>query len=132
MVMKEKPKVRSRWLTVRLNEDEEAKLLRLCRRTTSKGLSEYARDVLLKEPVTVVYRNASADDFLAQIILLKAELNAIGNNFNQAVHKLHTLDGAPEIKAWALLNETGKKAFQKKVDDILELANQIYSLWLQK
>ena len=130
--MKETKKVRSKWLTIRLNEDEETKINKLYSRTTSNGLSEYARDVLLKEPVNIIYRNQSADDFLEEMILLKNELNAIGNNFNQAVHKLHTLDHVQEIKAWAILNETGKKSFMKKVDEIIEKANQIYEQWLQK
>ena len=130
--MKETKQVRKGWLTVRLNEDEEKKLNKFFSRTTSGSLSEYARDVLLKDPVNVIYRNQSADEFLAEMILLKKELNAIGNNFNQAVHKLHTLDHVPEIKAWAILNEASKKNFMKKVDEIKEKMNQIYQQWLQK
>src|SRR5678816_3223242 len=90
--MKETKQVRKGWLTVRLNEDEEKKLNKFYSRTTSNSLSEYARDVLLREPVNVIYRNQSADEFLEEMIQLKKELNAIGNNFNQTVHKLHTLD----------------------------------------
>ena len=130
--MKGKKQVRKGWLTVRLNEDEEKKLNKFFSRTTSGNLSEYARDVLLREPVNVIYRNQSADEFLTEMILLKKELNAIGNNFNQAVHKLHTLDHVPEIKAWAILNESSKKVFIKKVDEIKEKMNQIYQQWLQK
>ena len=132
MVMKGKKQVRKGWLTVRLNEDEEKKLNKFFSRTTSGSLSEYARDVLLREPVNVIYRNQSADEFLAEMILLKKELNAIGNNFNQAVHKLHTLDHVPEIKTWALLNEASKKNFMKKMGEIKEKVNQIYQQWLQK
>lgn len=66
------------------------------------------------------------------MILLKNELNAIGKNFNQAVHKLHTLDHVPEIKAWAVLNEVGKKIFMKKVEEIKEKLTQIHEQWLQK
>ena len=66
------------------------------------------------------------------MILLKNELNAIGKNFNQVVHKLHTLDHVPEIKAWTLLNETSKKAFMKKADEIKDKMNQIYEQWSQK
>jgi predicted nucleic acid-binding OB-fold protein len=124
--------VRNKWLTIRLNEDEEKKLNNLYGRTTSNGLSEYARDVLLKHPVNIIYRNQTADDFLAEMILLKNELNAIGKNFNQVVHKLHTLDHIHEIKAWAILNETGKKNFMKKVEEIKERLNQIYEVWSQK
>jgi len=130
--MKETKQVRKGWLTVRLNEDEEKRLNKFFSRTTSGSLSEYARDVLLREPVNVIYRNQSADEFLAEMILLKKELNAIGNNFNQSVHKLHTLDHFPEIKAWAILNEASKKIFIKKVDEIKEKMNQIYQQWSQK
>ena len=130
--MKGKKQVRKGWLTVRLNEDEEKKLNKFFSRTTSVSLSEYARDVLLREPVNVIYRNQSADEFLTEMILLKKELNAIGNNFNQVVHKLHTLDHIAEIKGWTILNESSKKNFMKKVDEIKEKMNQIYCQWLQK
>jgi len=130
--MKGTKQVRKGWLTVRLNEDEEKKLNKFFSRTTSGSLSEYARDVLLSEPVNVIYRNQSADEFLSEMILLKKELNAIGNNFNQAVHKLHMLDHVPEIKAWAILNESSKKVFIKKVDEIKVKINQIYQQWSQK
>ena len=130
--MKEAKKVRSRWLTIRLNEDEEKKLINLYSKTTANGLSEYARDVLLKEPVNIIYRNQAADEFLTEMILLKNELNAIGKNFNQVVHKLHTLDHVREIKAWAILNESSKKIFMKKVGEIKDKLNQIYQQWSQK
>ena len=130
--MKEKRKIRSRWLTVRLSEEEERELQRLCSQTTAKGLSEYARAVLLKEPVIVRYRNASADEFLNQMLGLKAELNAIGNNLNQAVHKLHTLDQIPDIKVWAVRNEMIQAELQKKTAEILEKLSHIYTLWSQK
>src|SRR5687768_801759 len=130
--MKEIKKIRSKWLTIRLNEDEEKKLNQLYGRSTSNAISEYARDVLLKEPVNILYRNQTADEFLEEMILLKKELNAIGNNFNQVVHRLHILDHDSQIKAWAILNESGKKLFMKKVDEISERMNQIYEQWSQK
>jgi hypothetical protein len=130
--MKEKKQARSKWLTIRLNENEETKLNRFFSSSTSRSLSEYARAVLLKEPVTILYRNQSADDFLAEMLLLKNELNAIGKNFNQAVHKLHTLDRDSQIKAWAILNESSKALFIKKVEEIKEKMSQIYEQWSQK
>ena len=124
--------VRTKWLTIRLNEDEEIVLNNFYKRTTCNSLSEYARIVLLKESVNIIYRNQSADDFLAEMILLKNELNAIGKNFNQAVHKLHTLDHIQEIQLWLIVNETVQKKFLKKVEEIKEKLNQIYSQWSQK
>ncbi len=130
--MKEKKKVRNGWLNIRLNEDEENKLDRLFSRSKSSSLSEYARDVLLQEPVIITYRNQSADDFLAEMIVLKNELNAIGKNYNQVVHKLHTLDHDSQIKAWAEQHENARQLFLTKAEEIKEKINEIYQLWSQK
>jgi mobilization protein MobC len=125
-VMKKAKIVRSRWFTLRLNEDEEKQLNHLYSRTTANSLSEYARGVLLKEPITVFYRIQSSDEFLSELILLKNELNAIGINFNQAVHKLNTLDYVHQIKTWVIVNESNKKILMKKVGEIKEKMYQIY------
>ena len=130
--MKDEKKVRTILLPIRLNEDEKEKLNSLFDKTTCNSLSEYARSVLLNEPVIVRYRNQTADEFLAEMILLKNELNAIGKNFNQVVHKLHTLDHVPEIKTWAILNEASKKTLMNKMAEIIHRMNQIHELWSQK
>jgi hypothetical protein len=130
--MKEKKKVRDGWLNIRLNEDEENKLNRLFSRSKSASLSEYARDVLLQEPVIITYRNQSADDFLAEMILLKNELNAIGKNYNQVVHKLHTLDYDPQFIQWVTQHEVEKNIFLEKVEEIKEKINLIHQRWSQK
>ena len=130
--MKGDKQIRTLWLHIRLNESEDEKLHKLYDSSTSNSLSEYARDVLLKQPVNISYRNESADKFLDEIILLRKELNALGNNFNQAVHKLHTLDQISEIKSWIMVNESCKNLFLKKAEEIKEKMNQIYEQWLQK
>jgi len=132
-VMREtKKEVRNKWLHIRLNETEYNTITDQWKKTTSKELSDYARKVLLKKPVLVRYRNQSADEILAEMIRLKNELHAIGNNFNQAVHKLHVLDTIPQIKIWLLVNENLKNSFLKKTDEIKVRMNEIYQLWLQK
>ncbi len=130
--MKETIHIRSQILTIRLNQEEREKLNRLCSKAQCNTLSEYARAVLLKEPVTIKYRNKSADDLLEEMLLLKKELHAIGHNYNQVVHKLHILDHDEQIKSWALLNESGKKLFMKKMGEICEKLNQIHEQWSQK
>jgi hypothetical protein len=124
--MKKEKKIRTKMITIRVNEDEQKKLNSFYKQTAANSLSEYARDVLLKLPVTFHYRNKSADDLGYEIIRLKTEVNAIGNNFNQAVRKLHTLEHIPEIKAWAIVNEVSKTSLFKKIDEVREKAAQIY------
>ena len=123
---------RDRWLHLRLTEAEYKKIKTAFLQTTKQKLSEYARSVLLHQPVTVYTRNQSFDDFVAEMILLKNELKAIGNNFNQLVKKLHTMQHDQEIKAWATLNESSKEIFFKKVAEIAQKINQIASQWSQE
>jgi hypothetical protein len=102
------------------------------RSTTCRSLSEYARKVLLAKPVVVKYRNESADQYLEEMILLKNELNDIGNNFNQAVKRLHTLDTTGQMRSWLAVYESTHHSLIRKVDEIKERLNQIYELWSSK
>lgn len=93
-------------------------------------MSEYARQVLLQQPVIIRYRSETADEFLNQMLLLKKELNAIGNNFNQVVHKLHTCDNDQEIKDWLAKNGQLHDVFIARTHEIFSLVNQIHRKWL--
>ena len=130
--MKEIKKVRNKGLTIWVNEEEYNTIHDLYKKTTSQSISEFARNILLKKPVIIKYRNQSADEFLSEMIVLKNELNAIGNNYSQAVHRLHILDRIPEIKTWLLIHEALYQSFSKKVEEIKIQMNQIYQSWLQK
>lgn len=133
VVMKKKEAdVRRKMVVVRMNEKEFSDLEKFKARSTEKTVSNYLRKVALCRPVTIIYRNGTADDFLNEMIQLKNELNSIGNNFNQAVHKLHTLDRIPEFRNWIQGYETVHDQFLAKVDEIITRGNQIYQLWLQE
>ncbi|HWI93849.1 MAG TPA: hypothetical protein VNT20_21365 [Flavisolibacter sp.] len=130
--MKASKTVRKKWFKLRVTEDELRKIKAFSKTSACTGASDYARNLLLQKPVIVKYRNGSADDILSEMIRLKNELNAIGNNFNQAVHRLHTLDRIPEIKIWLIQNEMIKQSFLKKVEEIRMKMIQIHEQWSQK
>ena len=109
--MKQQQTNKERMVAFRLTRDEYQLLERLWKATTSQKLSEYLRLVVLQKPVHVKYRNLSADALLAEIIALRKEFKAVGFNFNQVVHKLHTLHEIPEFRAWMALNEKQKEQF---------------------
>lgn len=132
MVKKESREVRNKMVVVRMNEKEYERLEIFLKKTTCRNTSEYLRKVSLQEPVTIKYRNQSADDFLAEMIRLKNELNAIGNNFNQAVHRLHTLDKIPEFRSWIMLYENTRQQAETKVSEILLRVTKMYNEWSQK
>jgi hypothetical protein len=122
----------TRKVTVRFTEEEYKTLNASFKNTTKRKLSSYIRAVLMHKPITVYTRNKSFDDFVAEMMLLRTELKAIGNNFNQSVKKLHTMDKDSEVKTWALLNENSKQIFLKKVDEINSKIIQIDSKWSQE
>jgi hypothetical protein len=124
--------LRKHFVKTRMNDDEVNQLLKLQQKTTEKDTSAYLRKVALQKPVTVKYRNESADDFLLDMLSLKKELNAIGNNFNQAVHKLHILDKIPEFRVWVQQYDGLQKVLISKVEEIKLRMNQLYEQWLQK
>ena len=107
-------------VTIRFSKEEYIKLYTSFNETSKRKLSEYVRFVLLQKPVTVYTKNISHDKFLTELIYLKRELNAIGNNLNQAVKKLHSLETSAQGYRWL-------ENFEKVVSNYLELSQEINS-----
>ncbi len=129
---KQENEVRKKMVVVRMNNDEFEKVEKLRKKSTERNLSSYLREVVLQKPVLINYRNQSADDFLKDMLGLKKELHAIGNNFNQAVHKLHILDKIPEFRVWVNHYDGLHQSLVSKVEEIKLRMNQLYEEWLQK
>lgn len=130
-VMENENSNRTRRVIFRLTPDEYAQIERKCKASTFKKLSDYLRHCLFEKPVVTVYRNGSADEFLNEFSKLRSELNAIGNNFNQSVKRLHTLSGIAEFRRWQVLYEVEKKTFMNKVEEIKISIRKISASWLQ-
>jgi len=122
---------RTRIIGLRLTPTEYAKIERKWKASTCRKLSDYVRHNLFEKPVTSYYRNQSLDDFMAEMVLLRNELNHIGNNFNQAVKRLHTLNQIAEFKSWLIAWEVEKKTLFNKVDEIKKHVQKIAESWLQ-
>ena len=129
---KQEKEVRKIILKIRMNEEELKQVRTHQHKSTERNLSSYVREVVLQRPVLINYRNQSADDFLKDMLGLKKELNAIGNNFNQAVHKLHILDKIPEFRVWVNHYDGLHQTLVSKVEEIKLRMNQLYEEWLQK
>jgi hypothetical protein len=121
---------RTRWLHIRLTEAEYKKLQVGFSTSTKQKISSYARDILLDKPVTVYTRNQSVDDFVAEIIQLRNELKAIGNNINQAVKKLHTSANNAELKYWAQQVVGSREILFQKMDEINSKIASTSDQWL--
>lgn len=128
--MSEEKNNRDRWIHLRLTASEYRKIHTGFSASTKRKISEYARSILLEEPITVYSRDASLDDLVKELAKLRGELSAIGNNFNQTVKKLHLMSHSTEVKAWVIVNEKNKEVFFQKVAQIQEKIDQISKQWL--
>lgn len=122
---------RTRIIGLRLTLQEYEKIEKKWKTSTCRKLSEYVRRSLFDKPIVTTYRNLSQDDTLRELTKLRNELNAVGNNFNQAVKKLHTLDQIAEFRAWIITYELEKKVMQNKLEDVRNNIKKIVELWLR-
>ncbi len=131
--MKKKAKdPRRRILYTRLTQIEYDNLVAASKKTTFLKLSEYARALLTNKPVTNLYRNESADDFLLIAIGLKNDLQALSKTLNQSVERLRQLNGKTEMN-FAIENlDAIAFSIQQKIEEIMTVMHKIYNQWLQK
>jgi hypothetical protein len=122
---------RTRIIGLRLTLREYEQIEKKCKNSTANKRSEFIRRALFNKLIIVYQRNQSLDDFMAEMILLRNQLNAIGNNFNQAVKKLHTLDQITEFKNWINAYEHDKKQLLNMTNEIQNSINKIADKWLQ-
>jgi MobC-like protein len=129
--MKKEKSNRSRLVGLRFTAEEFTKLDERRRQTTTPEISEYIRRVLFGRPITVYQRNQSLDDFMTEMMRLRGELNAIGNNFNQTVKKLHLLKEVERVGEWAFEYERDYMALFLMIGQIKDKINQIADEWLR-
>lgn len=122
---------RNKWVHVRLNEAEFLALKKTFSKTQTRNLSEYVRRIILGKPMIGTYRNSSLDALMEELIRLRKDLNNVGNNFNQAVHKLHTCDTDQEIKTWLITYEMDKRRVLRQMEEIRAFIGKNAEKWLQ-
>ena len=72
------------------------------------------------------------DDLLEELALLRRELNAIGNNLNQAVRQINSAHGNADSRLWLnLLSIIGSKV-DPAIAQIKERMQNFSELWSQK
>ncbi len=127
---KQRYEVRRHFVKTRLNAAELQVLRKLKAATTDRHLSQYVRKVLLQQPVTMKYRNASADDFLRDMLVLKQDLQTAIRVLNEAVQQLAILEKVPEFRHWLTTYDTCRQDLEQRTKDIQKRITQLYEQWL--
>lgn len=129
--MAEQKEKRVRIVGVRLTVAEFGELEKGWRKTDCRKLSDYVRRLVFGKPVVRTVRNKSQDELMAELIVLRKELNAIGVNFNQAVHRLHRLDHAPQMQDWVARFEGSKDIFFDLLNEVVVQVEKVAEVWLR-
>lgn len=129
--MKETKITKNRWLHLRLDESEYNLLLNEFKKTTETHLSKYARKVLFRKPVIARTRDESLKDIVETLSKLQKDLNGIGNNYNQMLHRLHLSDTVPEVKRWTIQYEIEKKNLFDQILLVKEFIALSAEKWLR-
>lgn len=129
--MKQANTNRTRIIGLRLTPNEYEQIEKKFKASTCRKLSDYVRRSIFEKPIVTTYRNQSLDDSMTEMMGLRNELNSIGNNFNQAVKKLHTLHQIAEFRSWLNAYETEKNILLIKVEEIKNHIEKIGEKWLQ-
>jgi hypothetical protein len=123
---------RSRRITTRLKSNEFKILDDRFKKTRFRKLSEYTRSVLLEKPITVTYRDKSMDEILEELILLRRELNAIGNNLNQTVRNINSAHGNADTRLWLNLLGVINGTLEPSIIQIKDRMNKYADIWSRK
>ena len=127
--MKTENNKRTRWLHIRLSQAEFEKIQVQFKATTSRKFSEFARRKLLGQLLVGTFRNASQDSLTEELAELKSELSAAGNNFNQAVKKLHMLSTIKAFEHWLIGYELDRRALLRAVEKVSEHISKAAEKW---
>ena len=130
MEMKEENRIRR--ITLRFKPIEYKLVEGRFKKTVFLTMSEYSRSVLLGKNITVIHRDKSMDDVLEELILLRKEINSIGNNFNQAVKKLNSVSGMPEAHIWQSVLTVLRDQLEPSIREIKERMNSYSDIWSQR
>lgn len=123
---------RLRKITTRFKPGEFLLIDKRFKKTRFRKMSEYIRCVLLEKSVTVTYRDKSMDEMLEELALLRRELNAIGNNLNQAVRQINTAHGSADNRLWLSLMSIIATKIDPAIAQIKDRMLNFSELWSQK
>jgi uncharacterized protein YukE len=131
IVMKEEKSNKTKLVIFRLTPKEYANLEAKRGRTTCRKLSEFLRLLIFNRPITVIERNGSQDQMISELSELREELNRLGNNFNQATKRLHSINQIAEFRNWIASYEVEKTFLFSMLDQIRAQTDKLADRWLQ-
>lgn len=131
MITKTNNPRKSHRIYVRLTGKEYLKIDNLCKISTCRSKSEFIREVVLKKPITIFYRNQSLDDLIEEIVILNREINTLKDDQYKILPVLYRCKNSSELNQ--TIQEIGLKleGLHKKMDEVKNQMEKIVEKWSQ-
>ncbi len=96
------------------------------------SIGEMARRILSGGTITIFHKDASMDDAMEQLVLIRRELKAIGINMNQVTRSYHQSRNENTKAYYALKLAAQYQEAATRINLLLSLISQLSKKWLAK
>jgi hypothetical protein len=122
----------TRIFSVRVSDRYYKRLEEIKKNSNCQYIGEVARRILYREEIVWYHKDASMDSTVAELTLIRKELNAIGININQITRHFHSAD-IPNQKIFHALKIVDEyKKVGQKLDKVMSVTSEITKKWLRR
>jgi hypothetical protein len=118
--------------SVRVSERFYNRLEEIRKNSNCQYIGEVARRILYREEIIWYHKDASMDSTIAELALIRKELNSIGININQVTRHFHSADTTNQKVFQALKIVEEYKKVGQKMERVMDVTSEITKKWLQR
>lgn len=118
--------------SVRVSERFYNRLDEIRKNSNCQYIGEVARRILYREEIIWYHKDASMDSTIAELALIRKELNSIGININQVTRHFHSADTTNQKVFQALKIVEEYKKVGQKMERVMDVTSEITKKWLQR
>lgn len=119
-------------LIIRVNDGLHQKLNKLLTESDCQSIADVARKILTNQKINCFYKDASMNEPMEEMALIRKELKAIGVNINQQTRYFNACKTDAEKKFHSDQTVLLFTKVEGKVERLFELISELAERWLQK
>jgi hypothetical protein len=118
--------------SVRVSERFFNRLEEIRNNSNCQYIGEVARRILYREEIVWYHKDSSLDSTVAELALIRKEINSIGINVNQITRHFHSAESQNQklIQALKIVEEYRKVGH--KLDRVTDITTEITKKWSQR
>ena len=119
-------------LILRVNDSLYQKLSKLQEESSCQSIAEVVRKILLKQKINCFYIDASLNEVMEELALIRKEIKAIGVNINQQTRYFNACKSDAEKRFHAVNTIELYQKVEIKTERLMVLISKLAERWLSK